>query len=74
MNNIAEGFGRFSNREFIRFLNISQSSALEVKSILYVLFDVGYLTEPKVFELQQLTDDARNQVLGLIRYLKSKGK
>jgi hypothetical protein len=47
---------------------------LEVKSILYVLFDVGYLTEPKVFELQQLTDDARNQVLGLIRYLKSKGK
>jgi four helix bundle protein len=37
MNNIAEGFGRFSNKEFIRFLDMSNNSAAEVKSILYVL-------------------------------------
>lgn len=76
MNNIAEGFGRFSDKEFVRFLNIAQSSALEVKSILYVTLDAGYLTEVKFNELQKLTDDSRNQVLGLIRYLtnKSNGK
>jgi four helix bundle protein len=34
MSNIAEGFGKFSNMEFIRYLDIAQSSALEVKSIL----------------------------------------
>ena len=45
MNNIAEGFGKFSNKEFIRYLDISQSSVLEVKSMLYVLLDMNYLSE-----------------------------
>jgi four helix bundle protein len=31
MNNIAEGFGRGSEKEFIRFLEIAQSPAMEVK-------------------------------------------
>lgn len=74
MNNIAEGFGRFNTKEFTWFLNIAQASALEVKSILYVLLDIGYLTEEKFNELQKQTDDARNQILGLIRYLKNKPK
>lgn len=74
MNNIAEGFGRFNPKEFIQFLNIAQASALEVKSILYVLLDVGYLNEEKFNELQKQADDARNQILGLIRYLKDKPK
>ncbi len=39
MNNIAEGFGRFGRKDFIRFLDISQSSVLEVQSMLYVLSD-----------------------------------
>jgi four helix bundle protein len=33
MNNIAEGFSRRSDKEFVRFLEISQSSAMEVRSI-----------------------------------------
>ncbi|GCC50000.1 four helix bundle protein [Chryseotalea sanaruensis] len=74
MNNIAEGFGRFSSKDFIRFLNIAQSSALEVRSIFYVALDIGYLTTEKVAELQKLTDDSRNQILGLIRYLNTKTK
>ncbi|MDB4728023.1 four helix bundle protein [Saprospiraceae bacterium] len=43
MNNIAEGFARFSKKEFIRFLDISQSSGAEVKSMIYVLEDLEYL-------------------------------
>lgn len=74
MNNIAEGFGRFNPKEFIQFLNIAQASALEVKSMLYVLLDIGCLNEEKFNELQKQTDDARNQILGLIRYLKNKPK
>ncbi|CAN5373619.1 hypothetical protein BH09BAC3_BH09BAC3_12960 [soil metagenome] len=41
MNNIAEGFGRNGNKEFIRFLDISQSSSIEVMSITYVLEDLN---------------------------------
>ena len=45
MNNIAEGFGKLINKEFIRYLDTDQNSALEVKSILYVLLDLNYLAE-----------------------------
>ena len=71
MNNIAEGFGKFSNKEFIRYLDTAQSSACEVKSILYVLLDMKYLNQEKVNNLQQLTDDVRSLTLGLIKYLRT---
>ncbi|UXP31867.1 four helix bundle protein [Reichenbachiella agarivorans] len=48
MNNIAEGFGRNGNKEFIRFLNIASASAAEVKSIMYVIQDLNYIQEDTV--------------------------
>ena len=72
MSNIAEGFGKFSNKEFIRYLDIAQSPALEVKSILYVLMDMNYLMEEKINELHQLIDETRGLTLALIKYLRSK--
>ena len=45
MNNIAEGFGRYSRKEFIRFLDISQSSGMEVRSMSYVLLDRKYINQ-----------------------------
>ncbi len=44
MSNIAEGFARKSNREFIQFLYISKSSAAEVQSEFYVALDQDYIT------------------------------
>lgn len=72
MNNIAEGFGKFSNKEFIRYLDISQSSALEVKSMLYVLYDMNYEAEEKLVELHSLVDEVRSLTLGFIKYLRSR--
>lgn len=72
MSNIAEGFGKFSNKEFIRYLDIAQSSALEVKSILYVLMDMNYLMVEKINELHQLIDETRGLTLALIKYLRTK--
>ena len=66
MNNIAEGFGKLSNKEFIRYLDTDQSSALEVKSILYVLLDLNYLAEDKVNELHHDVDETRILTLALI--------
>lgn len=71
MNNIAEGFGKFSNKEFIRYLDISQSSASEVKSMLYVLLDMN-IDEEKATVLHRMVDDTRSITLALIRYLRSK--
>lgn len=72
MSNIAEGFAKFSNKEFIRYLDIAQSSALEVKSILYVLMDMNYLMVEKINEIHQLIDETRALTLALIKYLRSK--
>ncbi|MFN7120280.1 MAG: four helix bundle protein [Saprospiraceae bacterium] len=69
MNNIAEGFARYHTKDFIRFLEIAQSSAAEVKSMLYLLEDIDYLDKPLLQELHQKTDILRKLTLGLIRYL-----
>jgi four helix bundle protein len=45
MSNIAEGFSRRRNREFIQFLFISKSSAAEVQSHLYVGLDQEYINK-----------------------------
>ena len=71
MNNIAEGFGRYSNKEFIRFLEYSSSSAAEVKSMIYVLEDLNYSDAKYLKEIHNQIDKTRKLVLGLIRYLKN---
>ena len=74
MNNVAEGFGRFSKKEFVRFLDIAQSSALEVRSMAYVLLDRKYITEEEFTKLYEKATKVASLANGLIRYLVSKIK
>jgi four helix bundle protein len=52
MDNIAEGFERDGNREFIQFLAYSKASLGEVRSQIYRLFD-RELMDKKTFEISQ---------------------
>jgi len=72
MNNIAEGFGRYSKKEFIRFLEISSSSASEVKSVSYAALDLNYWDQATVTRIQNKAEDVKSLDLGLIRYLSGK--
>lgn len=74
MTNIAEGFGRYSAKEFIRFLDYTQSSCEEVKSLLYVAYDQKYITEEDLEVSYKKAGDVRNLSLALIKYLRKSGK
>jgi four helix bundle protein len=74
MTNIAEGFGRYSGKEFIRFLDYTQSSCEEVKSLLYVAYDQKYITEDDLKEGYKKASDVRNLSLALIKYLRKSEK
>ena len=74
MNNIAEGFGKYSNKEFIRYLDIANNSASEVKSILYVLIDLNYFSEDELVKLQAKADEVKALSLALIKYLVNRNK
>jgi four helix bundle protein len=71
MNNIAEGFERKSNNEFIRFLYFSKGSTGEVRSLLYVVLDLQYITEKEFEENYKLSIDLITQIANFIKYLKN---
>ncbi len=51
MNNIAEGFERFSQQEKLQFYRYAKSSASEVRSMIYVAQDISYFSEQTSQEL-----------------------
>ena len=71
MSNIADGFERGSDRDFIRFLYMAKASAGEVRSQLYVALDLGYVDKQKTNEIGALVQMVSRRVSGFIRYLKS---
>jgi len=71
MANIAEGFSRRGNREFMQFLFISKSSAAELQSHLYVSLDQGYIDKTEFEKLYEEADKVQRQLSTLIKYLAS---
>ena len=70
-SNIAEGFGRGGNREFINFLSMARGSLAEAKTQLYLAKDFNYLTESDFHQVMELVESTGRLVGGLIRYLKN---
>ena len=74
MSNIAEGFSRKSNKEFIQYLFISKSSASEVQSHLYVALDQHYINEEDFNRIYTQAELVSKLASGFIKYLNSQLK
>ncbi len=70
LSNIAEGFERGGDQEFIQFLAIAKGSCGEVRAQLYVALDQCYFS-PESFEtLSKTAIEASELISGLMKYLK----
>ena len=68
-SNIAEGFERNTDKEFLYFLFIAKASAGEVRSQLYLALDLNYITKIEFDELFEDVSDISKLISGFIKYL-----
>jgi four helix bundle protein len=71
MDNIAEGFGRGGNREFINFLSYARGSCCETEAQLQRALDRKHLSDEQFQDLIKKTRNLNDQISKFMNYLKA---
>jgi four helix bundle protein len=69
LSNIAEGFERSGDKEFLQFLAMAKGSCGEVRAQLYIAVDQGYLSQALFEKLSNNADEIGRLISGLMKYL-----
>ncbi|HEX4900798.1 MAG TPA: four helix bundle protein [Pyrinomonadaceae bacterium] len=70
VSNIAEGFERDGDKEFLQYLFVAKGSCGEVRAQLYLAIDYEYITEQEFSQLKMKALELNRIISGLIKYLK----
>jgi len=70
MSNIAEGFERGGDKEFLQFLSNAKGSCGEVRCQLYVAMDENYLSATEFNQLQERAEEISRLLSGFMAYLR----
>ena len=70
MANIAEGFGRRSDKEFANFLNMAHGSVSETQSHLYVALDLHYVDQATFTKIYEPLEEISRMTLALAQRLR----
>ena len=72
MANIAEGYARGGNREFIQFMFVSKASAAELQSHLYLASDLLYISHGEFVSVYEQLDKVQRKLSAFIKALRYK--
>jgi len=69
LSNVAEGFERGGDNEFIQFLSVAKGSSGEARSQLYIALDQTYISESQFEVLSKSVTEVSQIISGLMKYL-----
>jgi four helix bundle protein len=72
MANIAEGYARGGNKEFIQFMFISKASCAELQSHIYLSLDLNYISKETFDALYEQLDKIQRKLSSFIKVLRNK--
>lgn len=70
--NIAEGYGRRTLKDYVRFLYISQGSLFELETLFAISSDLGYVSQTQFNQIEEDMREVERILSALIRSLENK--
>ena len=71
LSNIAEGFERQGNKEFLQFVAVAKGSCGEVRSQLYIALDRNYIDQSTFEAISKVLVETSRTISGFMKYLQS---